>query len=769
MWHSLLGIDRWIDVTDLDWSMSTRWPAWLVVAMLATAVAAGVWGYRRQPLAHRTTRYALAWLRGLALALVVTMLIQPAIALQVEGRLQRLVIVLVDRSASMAVNDMDEGGGASRGQRIVSALADWPLLGGDRPSHRLTVYSFADRARPVADRSPSLAEGLGVADDLPQRVIDELAQSPPTGSSRLGEALIDVIERTGDRPLAGVVVISDGRVTGGPALAAVGRSAAQRGVPVYPVLVGQPTVRDAAIRRIVHEPLVLAGRPLDATGVIDTTGVADAPAVLEWRVDGVLISRQSITLGDGPQVHRIRIGPGQVPAIDNGYADGADGERDNGDNGDNGDDGNGGNGGGGPGARASRNVRLTVAISAADGEATAANNAASAQVTIVNRPVRVVYLEGRPRFAWHSLRRVLDNGPAFATDAVLLDDGPAATEPSPEAVGATDAANPADAANAAGAGNAAEPTDPGTAISAGGVAGRAAAAASLARLQRGDVVIIGDLPVGRLGEQATAALAQAVRRGAATVWYGLSAESLESFADTPLAELLPLRSAEPAATRRGVADDATIVEPTAAYAMVGLSQHDAAEAWAAVAAGSPPVTLGPGAWPLVVVEREDRPLSPWPLLAINRWATSTNASQDTQGSPATDDLRSDGPPSVAIATDSLWRWQRGAADEHERFWHQLIGMLAAGTDGRPTPIRQRQVELADVRADPAALSQLAWASGGQVLTLDQLDVLARSIDEAPALTRQRLTLTPWDHPAAFALLLGLLLGEWFVRHRSDLP
>ena len=78
-------------------------------------------------------------------------------------------------------------------------------------------------------------------------------------------------------------------------------------------------------------------------------------------------------------------------------------------------------------------------------------------------------------------------------------------------------------------------------------------------------------------------------------------------------------------------------------------------------------------------------------------------------------------------------------------------------------------ELNDVTADPSLLQQIANASGGQLLRPDQLSQLPDVLLGTDA-TEQRIETTPvWNHWSLLALFCGLLGTEWILRKLNGLP
>jgi hypothetical protein len=203
---------------------------WLGLASLVLAGLA-IWAYRfGVPPLSAATRRTLGVLRALVLLLLVWLLAQPVLERASAGRAAR-VTVLVDRSASM---DLPAGVGvtetrAARAERIAAALRQaW------RGRADVTVRGFASR---LATDSLDAGERSATA---------------------LGDALAQLPAATGDEPLDGVVVVSDGVVNAGEDPA---HAAQALGIPVNAVLVGGSGVGDRAVLEVETPPRARVGEP----------------------------------------------------------------------------------------------------------------------------------------------------------------------------------------------------------------------------------------------------------------------------------------------------------------------------------------------------------------------------------------------------------------------------------------------------------------------------------------------------------------------------
>ncbi|MFI5378094.1 MAG: hypothetical protein ACHRHE_02195 [Tepidisphaerales bacterium] len=104
-----------------------------------------------------------------------------------------------------------------------------------------------------------------------------------------------------------------------------------------------------------------------------------------------------------------------------------------------------------------------------------------------------------------------------------------------------------------------------------------------------------------------------------------------------------------------------------------------------------------------------------------------------------------------------------------------LQLLSPAIDGRveelPLPLqveRKSEAEMSDLTGDRAFLQGLADASGGRVLSLDQVHTLPQLLSEArrrhPAYSEIRL----WDSGYLFVFVLSCLAGEWALRKQYGL-
>jgi hypothetical protein len=85
------------------------------------------------------------------------------------------------------------------------------------------------------------------------------------------------------------------------------------------------------------------------------------------------------------------------------------------------------------------------------------------------------------------------------------------------------------------------------------------------------------------------------------------------------------------------------------------------------------------------------------------------------------------------------------------------------------PVTAVDLELGDPAARPELMAQIAAASGGRALALNQAGGLAAILDQAKGETQDIRKSQPlWNAPLLLLLLGAALAAEWWLRTRSDL-
>lgn len=103
-------------------------------------------------------------------------------------------------------------------------------------------------------------------------------------------------------------------------------------------------------------------------------------------------------------------------------------------------------------------------------------------------------------------------------------------------------------------------------------------------------------------------------------------------------------------------------------------------------------------------------------------------------------------------------------------WIQVLGRATTrpADMNRPATRPADEAEWTDLTGDESTLRRLAEATGGQFFRLDQIDALARRVNEIHDDVNHPIEIPLWDGPYLLALVVGCLSAEWAVRKRLGL-
>ncbi|MEX2216042.1 MAG: vWA domain-containing protein [Phycisphaeraceae bacterium] len=336
-------------------------PSSLWLALAAGAVTLWLWYARRRPAAIAPRRWTLAiTLMAMGMAIVLYVLLNPTWVDRVpppEGK--PVLTVLVDATSSMGTND--SGGGRSRYAAAVEAAAG--AIDALSNQFEVRVMSFAD--------------GVTVS-DMPALT----AKEPAGASTDLATALVAGLQ--GDLPQGqAVLLLSDGvhNVGGAPRVLQAVRAARAMGAPVYTqTFGGDKSQFDIAVEVRSAQDIAFVKQKVPLT-----VRVRQAGAAVSSKVELRLIHEGKTTAS-----HTIDLTPNQ--SADAHFMVSHDE----------------------PGT-----YFYEVSAPVLPGEASQANNTGSYLLRVVNEPIRVLVLEGKPYWDSKFFLRTLSTDPAVALDTVV--------------------------------------------------------------------------------------------------------------------------------------------------------------------------------------------------------------------------------------------------------------------------------------------------------------------------------------------------------------
>jgi uncharacterized membrane protein len=327
-------------------------PGIVLLVLLALLVGAFVYFIYLKPRWRLTTSttITLVALRTALLVLMVVLLLRPVVVVSSVVPRSSYVAVVVDDSLSMKLQDTT--GGATRLDTVKQSLlndnAGKPsFMNRLEEKFKTNLYGFAGELSAVSE-----AKGLNGAGR----------------TSDLAGALDETLKRSSGMPLSAVVVATDGASNVPRDLAATLRELRARDIPVYTVGVGNTSrPMDAELTRINMPRRVLVGSRLNIEAFVGLTGYGASKVLIGIREDGRAVKTEEFNFrGNDTQAVNVEITP-TTPGIH----------------------------------------RYTVEVTPLDGEVTVENNKQDALVEVIPGPLRILYIEGEPRWELGKIRESL--------------------------------------------------------------------------------------------------------------------------------------------------------------------------------------------------------------------------------------------------------------------------------------------------------------------------------------------------------------------------
>jgi uncharacterized membrane protein len=736
----------------------------VLVVLAALLVAFVYFVYvRRTARVSTRNRAALVALRSALLLLVLFLLLKPVVVVPSVVPRSSTVALLADDSRSMQM--ADAAGGLTRLEAVKGALfsPEGAFLARLRERFKTEAYAFSSGLDAVGGGEELTGEGL---------------------SSDLGGAVAEASRRSAGAQLSAVVLVSDGAANVTADLAAQLRNLRARGLPVYTVGVGSARrPADAELVRVQLPRRVLVGSSVEVEAFVRVTGYGPAKVRVAASEDGRAVKTEEYSLRGG-EAEAVRME--LVPAVAGTH-------------------------------------RYTFEVQPLEGELTVENNRREALVEVVEGPLRVLYVEGEPRWEHGKLRDAMSRGEKQVELVSLLRTGE-------------------------------------NKLYRQGVSGEAELAAGFPRTEEElfayDGLMLGSVEAGFFSaEQLRAVEAFVARRGGGLLAVGgRYAFGGGGYAGTVVADVLPLA---PGARAAGAAPEtnpsanapvfkAQLTARGASHPITRLSEDRqlSQKTWGElppVSVPEPAAGVKPGATVLLEARRAGGGAAV-PLLAQQRYGRGQ---------------------ALAFAASDTWRWRMrmdSKSNAHENFWRQMLRYLVqssprqfevaaeqdvyapgdsvrivadlrdrkfnAAADARAVarvtassgayadvPLRftarddanvyvgefraeepgRHRVELTasgaaigeaaaqseflvaelnrefyDAALNEELLRRIAAETGGKYYALDEVGALVDDLTYRKTDNSRPVTKDLWDMPVNFLLLVGLLSGEWFLRKRHGL-
>jgi len=335
-----------------QFSFDVRPRLWLI---LPAVVLLGLFIYyvyvRPRLRVSKSTTVILASLLAALIVLVALMLLKPVVVVSSVVPRSSYVALAIDDSLSMKLQDTP--GRATRLEYAKQMLlapsgsGKNSFIASLEEKFKTNLYGFSGEVTGVADGNTLYGEGH---------------------TTDITGALDEIARRSSGMPLSGIVLATDGASNVSRDLDATLRELRARDIPVFTVGVGD-TARplDAELTRINVPRRVLVGSRANIDAFVSLSGYGATRVLMNVREDGRAIKTEEFNLrGNDTQAVNLEV----IPST--------------------------------PGFH-----RYTVEITPLEGEVTVDNNRQDSMVEVIEGPLRILHVEGEPRWELGKIRESL--------------------------------------------------------------------------------------------------------------------------------------------------------------------------------------------------------------------------------------------------------------------------------------------------------------------------------------------------------------------------
>jgi hypothetical protein len=383
------------------------WPQ--IVTLMVVLGCAGliIWIYRREGQAPLAYRMGLAALR-IGLVLLAVFMLSEAV-LSVERTGLPYFVIMVDDSASAHVTDqygdpkakaaadeLAKKAGATETSRL--AVAEGLLVEDNARLLRTLQKQNKVRLYVVSNSARLLAEI-----DKPEDVAPALEKvrkiEPNGGQTRLGAGIRQVLTELRGAPPSAIVLLTDGQTTDGETLDKAAEFAARKGVPLYPIGLGSPEpARDLELTELLVEDVVFVDDLVRFQAKLLSRGFEGQDVVVRLK-ERDATSADPKAARELEAIH-VKAPPDNQPMrVEIGHRPKETGE-----------------------------IIYTLEVDPKPRELQAENNRIERVVNVRKEKLKVLLVDGEPRYEYRYLKNYLEREETIALDVVLLSSDPEYSE-----------------------------------------------------------------------------------------------------------------------------------------------------------------------------------------------------------------------------------------------------------------------------------------------------------------------------------------------------
>ncbi len=281
----------------VDWKLQYHWnwAPWLTVLIVAGLIAWIIFCYRNEASpAKQFLRSLLVLLRLTTIAFILAMLSQLVFSGVRTGK-PRLAI-LVDQSASMLTEDVADSVNMISRQDAAQQLInvnDRKLILALSENYLLELVSFDSEIRENTIQQESLFSNESPSENSPNH-------------SRLGDALLYVMNKPSSAPLQGIITYSDGQITQGRTLSEATSQAKRKGIPLYFIGLGddkpQPSLN---LDSLLAEDQIYPGDIANFQASLNTSNLSGESIKVELLRNGKVVAEKTVVVSESDPTQSI--------------------------------------------------------------------------------------------------------------------------------------------------------------------------------------------------------------------------------------------------------------------------------------------------------------------------------------------------------------------------------------------------------------------------------------------------------------------------------
>lgn len=342
------------------------WTPWLgapVLALLVILVLLAVlYCYR----GASRPQIVLVVLRISAITPLLGLILHPVRVTHADEPSVPRVVVLLDNSPSMG---LAAGGGSTstrldRARELLTGVEGPRILSRLQERAQVGLYQFAETMAPLTEEE--LRDGLELA---------------PSGGTALAEALREVATLNAAEDTRAIVLLSDGRSTSDLPAESIAQYLGRRALPVHVVGLGAEQSRDLYVESLDAPPLTFLGDEWDLSAVFGRAGAGSESCTVKLELIADDAGTRSVSPPEHTEIHELSVGTATTRFRFK------------------------------PDRVGLWTLRASIDGADSRGDGQPRNDQLSMRLRVVENELRVLYIEGLPRWEWRFLRNVMERDP----------------------------------------------------------------------------------------------------------------------------------------------------------------------------------------------------------------------------------------------------------------------------------------------------------------------------------------------------------------------